>query len=148
MTDPVLSSLLRINRQRIRILRHTTLTPNRYVGAMHLIVLYIGRHPGGSQEDVVNFFALDKAGVARSARRLEDMGHIRREFDPENRRQYKLFLTPAGEEMLAVLDRAQESFQRQLARGISGEDWALLASLLRRLEENSCCELPACKDES
>lgn len=64
MTDPVLSSLLKINRQRMRILRHTVLTPNGYVGVMHLIVLYIGRHPGASQEDVVSFFALDKASVA------------------------------------------------------------------------------------
>lgn len=146
MTDPVLSSLLRINRQRIRILRRTALTPNQYVGVMHLIVLYIGRRPGGSQEDVVDFYALDKASVARGARRLEDMGHIRRELDPENRRQYQLFLTPAGEEMLAVLERAHDRFQQQLASGISAEDWALLASLLRRLEEN-CCDPDCCTDE-
>ena len=67
MTDPVLSSLLRINRQRIKTLRRTVLNPNGYVGVMHLIVLYAGRHPGASQEDVVAFFALDKASVARGA---------------------------------------------------------------------------------
>lgn len=137
MTDPVLSSLLKINRQRMRILRHTVLTPNGYVGVMHLIVLYIGRHSGASQEDVVSFFALDKASVARSARRLEDLGHIRRAPDPENRRQYQLYLTPAGEEMLAVLDQATQRFQRQLSAGVSPEDWRTLAGLLQQLEENS-----------
>ena len=75
MTDPVLSSLLRINRQRIKTLRRTVLNPNGYVGVMHLIVLYAGRHPGASQEDVVAFFALDKASVARGARRLEELGY-------------------------------------------------------------------------
>ena len=137
MTDPVLSSLLKINRQRMRILRHTVLTPNGYVGVMHLIVLYIGRHPGASHEDVVSFFALDKASLARSARRLEDLGHIRRAPDPENRRQYQLYLTPAGEEMLAVLDQATQRFQRQLSAGVSPEDWRTLAGLLQQLEENS-----------
>lgn len=137
MSDPVLSSLLKINRQRMRILRRTTLNPHRYVGVMHLIVLYIGRHPGASQEDVVCFYALDKASVARSARRLEDMGHIRRAPDPENRRQYQLYLTPAGEEMRSVLDDATQRFQRQLSAGIAPEDWQLLAGLLQRLEENS-----------
>ena len=137
MTDPVLSSLLKINRQRMRILRHTVLTPNGYVGVMHLIVLCIGRHPGASQEDVVSFFALDKASVARSARRLEDLGHIRRAPDPENRRQYQLYLTPAGEEMLAVLDQATQRFQRQLSAGVSPDDWRTLAGLLQQLEENS-----------
>ncbi len=142
MIDPVLSSLLKINRQRMRILRHTVLTPNGYVGVMHLIVLHLGRRPGASQEDVVSFFALDKASVARSARRLEDLGHIRRAPDPENRRQYQLYLTPAGEEMLAVLDEATQRFQRQLSAGVSPEDWSTLAGLLQRLEENSLTPPP------
>ena len=140
MTDSVLSSLLRINRQRLRILRRTVLNPNGYVGVMHLIVLHVGHHPGASQDDVVNFFALDKASVARGARRLEEMGHLRRAQDPQNRRQYQLFLTPAGEEMRRHISAAYDRFQQQLSHGVSDEDWARLASLLRRLEENSCRE--------
>ncbi len=136
MTDPVLSSLLRINRQRIKTLRRTVLNPNGYVGVMHLIVLYAGRHPGASQEDVVAFFALDKASVARGARRLEELGHLRREQDPVDRRQYRLFLTEGGEEMRRIIDRAHLDFQRQLSQGVSLEDWAALAALLERLEEN------------
>lgn len=143
MTESVLPSLLRINRQRLRILRNTVLNPNGYVGVMHLIVLHVGRHPGASQEDVVNFFALDKASVARGARRLEEMGHLHRTQDPQNRRQYQLLLTPTGEEMRRQINAAYDSFQQQLSRGISDEDWARLASLLRRLEENSFCE-PGC----
>ena len=136
MTEPVLSSLLRINRQRIKALRRDALNPNGYVGAMHLIVLYIGRNPGASQEDVVDYFALDKASVARGARRLEELGHLRREQDPDDRRQYRLFLTERGQEMRRVIDRAHLDFQRQLSRGVSPEDWAQLAILLGRLEEN------------
>ena len=141
MTDSVLSSLLRINRQRLRILRRTVLTPNGYVGVMHLIVLHVGHNPGASQDDVVNVFALDKASVARGARRLEEMGHLRRAQDPQNRRQYQLFLTPAGEEMRRHISAAYDHFQQQLSHGVSDEDWARLASLLRRLEDNSCREL-------
>lgn len=137
MTDSVLSSLLRINRQRLRILRRTVLAPNRYVGVMHLIVLHAGHQPGTSQDDVVNVFALDKASVARGARRLEEMGHLRRTPDPRNRRQYQLFLTPAGEEMRRLISAAYDRFQRQLSRNVSEEDWARLSSLLRRLEDNS-----------
>ena len=50
MRDPVLASLLRINRQRMRYLRRA-LAPWQYVGSMHLIVLYAGRNPGASQEE-------------------------------------------------------------------------------------------------
>ena len=48
-----------------------------------------------------------------------------------------MYLTEAGEEMLAVIDRAYEDFQSRLAAGFSPEEWALLTALLARLEENS-----------
>ena len=136
MRDPVLASLLRINRQRMRYLRRA-LAPWQYVGSMHLIVLYAGRNPGASQEDVACFYALDKGSVARDARRLEDMGHIRRETVPNNRRQYQLFLTEEGERMLPVLDQAFEEFQARLSASLSPEDWQLLTDLLERLEQGS-----------
>ena len=80
MLHAALSSLLRIDRHRRRALRKA-LAPCQYVGTMHLIVRYISRNPGASQEEIACFFALDKASAARDAKRLEDMGHIRREIE-------------------------------------------------------------------
>lgn len=137
MEKTVLFSLLRINRYHRKALKRA-LAPYQYVGVMHLIVLYIDRHPGSSQEEITGFYALDKASVARDARRLEDLGHIKRSKIPENRRQYKLFLTDAGRDMIRIIDRAAEQFQKSLAAGISPEDWAQLELLLKRLEENVC----------
>ena len=73
-------------------------------------------------------------------RRLEDMGHLRREVDPDNRRQYQLYLTGAGRDMLPLLEAAYQAFSEKLSAGISGEDWQTLQALLKRLEENSCPE--------
>lgn len=147
MEKTVLSSLLRINRYHRRALRYA-LAPYQYVGVMHLIVLYIDQHPGSSQEEITGFYALDKASVARDARRLEDLGHIERNKIPENRRQYKLFLTDAGRDMIRVIDRAAEQFQKSLAASISPEDWAQLELLLKRLEENVCLPCLDVRNES
>lgn len=136
MATPVLDSLLRINRQRMLALRKM-LTPRGYVGFMHLILLYTRRNPGASQEEIAGYYALDKASVAHDARRLEDAGHIRRQTDPANRRQNQLFITPAGEEMAAVIDEVHLSFQRRLSAGISPEDWEKLTALLAVAEENA-----------
>ena len=137
MEKSVMSSLLRINRCHRKALK-CALAPYQYVGVMHLIVLYVSRHPGSSQEEITGFYALDKASVARDARRLEDLGHIERNIIPENRRQYKLFLTDAGRDMIRIIDRAEEQFQKSLAVSISPEDWGQLELLLKRLEENVC----------
>ena len=137
MEKSVMSSLLRINRCHRKALK-CALAPYQYVGVMHLTVLCVSRHPGSSQEEITCFYALDKASVARDARRLEDLGHIERNIIPENRRQYKLFLTDAGRDMIRIIDRAEEQFQKSLAVSISPEDWAQLELLLKRLEENVC----------
>lgn len=136
MNDPVLTSLLRINRRRMVALRRV-LTPYGYVGFMHLILIYTSRNPGASQEEICSFYALDKASTARDARRLEDAGHIRRQIDPENRRQYQLFLTPLGEDMVKIIEQTHEDFLRRLSAGIAPEDWKKLTELLGIAEENS-----------
>ena len=67
MTNSVVTSLLRINRQRMVALRRE-LSPYGYVGYMHLILIYTARNPGASQEEIAAFYALDKASTARDAR--------------------------------------------------------------------------------
>lgn len=137
MERAVLSSLLRINRYHRRRLK-AALAPYGYLGVMHLILLYVGRHPGASQEEITCFYALDKGSVARDARRLEDLGHIERHILPENRRQYQMFITEAGQSMMKVIDSAMEQFLEQLSAGIGAEDWGQLEVLLKRLETNVC----------
>ena len=137
MDRSVLSCLLRLDRCRRRELKRA-LAPYQYVGVMHLIVLYISRHPGASQEEITGFYALDKTSVARDARRLEDLGHIRRCTAPDNRRQYQLFLTEAGQAMTGVIDEATRRFQQSLSAGIPPEDWQQLAVLLQQLVNNIC----------
>ena len=56
MADPILSSLLRINRQRVKQMKRA-LAPYDYVGVMHLIVLHIRRQPGVSQEEIACYFS-------------------------------------------------------------------------------------------
>lgn len=137
MEKPVLSSLLRINRHYRRTLK-CALAPYHYLGVMYLIVLYINQNPGSSQEEISCFYALDKTSVARDARRLEELGHIERKTIPENRRQYQLFLTEAGQKMIRIIDDIMEQFQQTLSANISPEDWRRLADLLKGLEKNAC----------
>lgn len=141
MNNSVLSKMIRINRQWRRVCK-TELASYNYIGVMHLIVGFISHFPGSSQEDIAAFYLLDKTSVARDARRLEDMGHIHRKAMPESRRQYRLFLTEKGIEMVDVLKKIHDDFQKKLSEGISTEDWQKLSSMLGYMEGN-CCPDPA-----
>lgn len=136
MSTPVLLSLIHINGRRIHSLK-AKIAPYGYTGTMHLIVLYIRRYPGSRQEDIAEYYALDKSSVARDARKLEELHHIVRRIDPKNRRQYQLDLTPAGEEFLLLLDQINEEYEEKLRSEFNEKEWEELTHLLKRMEEES-----------
>ena len=53
-----------------------------------------------NQEKIASSCSFDKGAVARSIRKLEEKGLIKREIDENNRRQNKISMTPEGERTL------------------------------------------------
>ena len=49
-----------------------------FVGGMPMILLYINRHPGTTQDAIVSHMYIDKCTVARRTKRLEELGYISR----------------------------------------------------------------------
>lgn len=135
MTDPVLSSLMCLNRRRIQMLKQAIL-PYHYMGVMHMIVLHIRNHPGASQEEIASFFALDKTSVARDTKRLEEMHHIYRVPNQADRRQNQLYLTEEGEAFLPILDQIHQEIIQKMSRDLSAEEWATLGTLLEKVNHN------------
>jgi len=132
MPDPILLNLIRINRHRMRGLRKA-LAPHGYAGTMHLILSYVCRTPGASQEQIACFYALDKTGVARDARRLEELGHIRRNTVPEDRRRYALYPTQEGLEMYAVICRYYDDLAETMSADLTPAEREQLGTLLSRI---------------
>lgn len=133
MVDKVLMGLIRVNRHRLRHLREET----EVKGCMHLILFYVRRTPGASQDEITAFYALDKTSVARDCQKLEDRGWLRRETDPCNRRRNCLYLTEAGIAEVTSLDEHYERYAQRLRRGFSDAEWETLLGFLERLEKNS-----------
>lgn len=136
MKRTVLSQLLRFNCYQRHVVKRG-LAPYQYVGVMHLIVHYVNRNPGASQEEIASFYGLDKTSVARDARRLEDLGHIERIISRENRRQYQIFLTEPGVKMIQIINEELDKLQKELSKGFTQEEWEQLSALLERLVENA-----------
>lgn len=104
---------------------------------MHIVLLGVRRHPGISQEFLAELYYIDKASVARCARRLEELSFLRREISPLDRRVYELTLTPLGEELAGKIQCHSDAWSRQLAAGFTDEERATALALLSRMSENS-----------
>ena len=64
-----------------------------------------------NQEKIASRCNINKGAVARSIKKLEDQGLIKRKIDENNRRQNKISLTPKGDETLKLAGRKLERWE-------------------------------------
>ena len=86
-------------------------------------IMAIFDNPGISQDDLVNMFGQSKATVAKSLKKLEDDGYIKRDVNPENRRKYMLNTTSKAEELVPKSRKISKDWEKEV--GITEEDYKL-----------------------
>lgn len=106
-------------------------------GALYMYMLAIGNNEGASQDFLVNRFCADKGNVARAVKKLEDMGYLRREADPDDRRQNRLFLTDRGEELMPIIGGYLDEWGDLLTKDMDEGEMKAAHEMFRKLEENA-----------
>lgn len=105
-------------------------------GAQSRYLNQIYENPGISQEALVQYYQIDKGAIAKSVRRMEELGYVKREPNPEDRRAYCLFPT---EEARRVVEFCKEDIKRMEAAfeaSLSPEEIEVFQRLLLRITDN------------
>src|ERR1700756_3654001 len=97
------------------------------------ILRAIAAAPGRSQQALSTQLGLLPSRVVAFVDDLEDRGYLERRPNPDDRRQYALYLTPAGKELLAKLSRLARQHDRVTTSGLSESERAQLRELLAAL---------------
>ncbi|KQX09863.1 MULTISPECIES: MarR family winged helix-turn-helix transcriptional regulator [Streptomyces] len=101
------------------------------------IVLALLHHHGDMRIGRVSeLMAVDMSVSSRHVAHTVDRGWVERLPDPADRRSRILHLTPAGESMLAVLDRRLTDMLARTLVEWSDDDVELLTDLLARLRDS------------
>jgi DNA-binding MarR family transcriptional regulator len=104
----------------------TELTPNEV-----RVLMFVGRHPGRTQKDLVDHSHMDKAQLARMLAQLQEQGWLAREPDARDRRVRCLRLSAQGQ---ALFDRLRQSRQALAARLLKDWEPAAQQQLMQLLE--------------
>lgn len=136
MRNSFLHPIFHINKRRTHYLKKM-LADTQLSGSMYLVLNHISEYKGSSQDDIANSHDIDKATIAREARKLEDMGLIVRTSVPDNRRQYTLETTEKGEEMAERINLYDEKVIEVITSGISKEELKQLSKLMEKMDKNS-----------
>jgi DNA-binding MarR family transcriptional regulator len=108
--------------------RGVDLSPGRFATLM-----LIGRNPGISQTALGRANARDKSSLTPVLDDLEKRKFIRRVRAKNDRRSYRLMLTPAGEDLLAQLTICAERHDRHLDQIVGPRDRARFLQILKKL---------------
>ena len=61
---------------------------------------YLGDHDGAQQQELVDALCIDAKNVVLLLNELEDLGHLVRRRDSEDRRRHRVFMTDSGWQIL------------------------------------------------
>jgi len=79
---------------------------------------------------------LEGATITHHIDRLEQLGLVRRQADPNDRRARNLELTPEGKKLHATLMTAAKDFEKGALAGLSVKQCADLGAMLERIRAN------------
>ena len=104
------------------------LTPVQYAALRAL-----ASHPGIDQVTLAGIVALDTSTTATVCVRLDEKGLIDRRIIPHNRRQRALYVTAAGQALLAELVPPAQRLRQRLLAPLSAEERQQFMQLLAKL---------------
>ena len=93
----------------------------------------IRRHPGSTQEELATRLVYNASSVARQVESLEKDGFVFRQRCEDDKRQFRLYITKKGEEVLPEVFRINTSFIEKMNSAFTVEELETLSSLCDRL---------------
>jgi DNA-binding MarR family transcriptional regulator len=97
------------------------------------ILRAVAAAPGRSQQALSTQLGLLPSRVVAFVDDLEDRGYLERRPNPDDRRQYALYLTAEGKELMGKVSRIARQHDRAITGGLSDSQRAELRELLATL---------------
>jgi DNA-binding MarR family transcriptional regulator len=109
----------------------SSLTP-----AQARVLVNVARHEGIRQVELADLLEIQPITLARVIDQLAGSGLVERRHDPDDRRAYQLFLTPAAEPALATIDEVSRDVHADALRELGERQVNALTRGLQRLRDN------------
>lgn len=97
------------------------------------ILLMLSQSPGGRQQVIGDALSIKRPNLVTLIDELEARGLVRRSAHPEDRRSHALYLTDAGQRLLADAEDVHQGHQRRLAAVLTEEERQTLLDMLGKL---------------
>jgi len=100
------------------------------------LIAAVSRRPGATQRTIASLLEVSEVTAGRLIDRLCADGHLERRANPNDRRGYCVYLTPAAQPVLRRLGEIANIYENEAFAGFEEEDLAQLEALLERIARN------------
>lgn len=100
------------------------------------VLAYLSRHDGMIQSDLANVLELGKAALGSLIDRLEATGLVRRGADDSDRRAKRVYLSPAGSQLIKEMRVRSHEMSERILEGLDDDARHVLAEMLGRVKQN------------
>jgi DNA-binding MarR family transcriptional regulator len=108
-----------------------------FSGPQAWILLMLSRKApevGLTQSELTRVMQVDASAITRMVKSMEEKGWIRRASDPQDNRLTRVFLTPAGHDVIRDLPQRAHDLQQRIIDSISPEQLNQLRCILTILD--------------
>ena len=113
-----------------RTLKDLGLTPMQF-----FVLAMLSKNEGSSQQRVADDSFCDKSTIVHLIDKLEKAGLVERRQVPEDRRMYRLFLTPKAKELYPEASKRIAEVDRELRGRFSEDELSGFGKVLKRLRQ-------------
>lgn len=100
------------------------------------VLFRLNRTPGLRQVELADILDVEPITLSRIVDRLEEAGLVQRLRDPDDRRAWRLEVTPDAEPLIAKLKVLGQELMEEAFAGLSEDELALMRSKLAKIREN------------
>lgn len=108
------------------------------------ILMFLHRNPGASQKSAAEFAGVTTSAINQVVKGMAEEGYLRKEVDPSDKRNSKLFLTESGEAVASRLRDKLEEADGKITAFLGEETEDLLIDRLDAVSELIRKELRQC----
>lgn len=100
------------------------------------VLARLSRQDGLRQVELAEALDVEPITLCRMIDRLEEAGTVERRADEEDRRAWRIHLTPKAGPLIETLHQIAENFLAEILSGVSGTEQAAVRDVLARVRAN------------
>ncbi|MDC7126293.1 MAG: MarR family transcriptional regulator [Spirochaetales bacterium] len=100
------------------------------------ILLFLYENEECRQEELSRVMGIDRTNIGRSLKKLEGLGYVVRDKDPDDARSFLITLDERGRDLQVDLEKLKTDIEATVTKGVSSADFEAISKLLQIIDNN------------